>query len=272
MSRPRRDWLPALGEAAFAAFVTEGYRRTQVQDVATRMKVSIGTIYKQVESKEALFELAVRWALALPLEAERPLRSRPLAEITAMVRRKISARFVWPVLKAALRTGRSANGRAQLAAVLNELYDGCSRERRFIALLDRCAQDLPELAEAYVNSVKVRYLADLADFLRRQQRRGLIRATGGLPATARATIEAVVWMGCHRHFDSLPPPIDDADAREAIVAMLTQGVCRARANRRRIKPGQAMAVKHGGGRARPRATGDDLPGKPMSSIQRSRQP
>lgn len=238
MARPRRDWLPALGEAAFAAFVAEGYRRTQVQDVADRMKVSVGTIYKQVESKEALFELAACWALGLSApDSDLPLRSRPLPKLVDMITSHMESRFVWPVLKAAPRKNGSAVAPTEFAGILREMFDGCSRERRFLRLLDSCAQDIPALADAYVNAIKAPYLADLTDYLRRRQRAGAIRARGGCDATARAMVEAVVWMASCRHFDSLPPVIDDADAREAVIAMVMQGVCDGRpAKARKVAP------------------------------------
>ena len=51
-----------LIEAATAVLLEQGYRRTQIADVAERMGVSKGSIYTYVESKEALFDCVLRHA------------------------------------------------------------------------------------------------------------------------------------------------------------------------------------------------------------------
>src|SRR5918911_541542 len=65
MPRPRPpDRLEQLAESAVKVFTARGYRRAQMADVAREMGVAPGTLYLYVESKEALFDLAVRHALA----------------------------------------------------------------------------------------------------------------------------------------------------------------------------------------------------------------
>jgi Bacterial regulatory proteins, tetR family len=51
-----------LLDAATRVFIAQGYRRTQVADVAEAMRVAKGTVYLYVESKEALFDAALRYA------------------------------------------------------------------------------------------------------------------------------------------------------------------------------------------------------------------
>ena len=55
------DRIPKLLDAAAAAFVEHGFHRTQMDDVAERLGVSKGTIYRTVDSKEALFAAVVEW-------------------------------------------------------------------------------------------------------------------------------------------------------------------------------------------------------------------
>ena len=49
-----------LFAAATAVFIEQGYRRTQMSDVARRLGVAKGTLYLYVESKEALFDAVLR--------------------------------------------------------------------------------------------------------------------------------------------------------------------------------------------------------------------
>src|SRR5512134_3420545 len=66
------DRLEQLVECATRVFVEQGYARTQMADVAEAMGVAKGTLYLYVESKEALFDLVVRF-----LSAEHPVTAPP---------------------------------------------------------------------------------------------------------------------------------------------------------------------------------------------------
>ena len=57
-----KDRFHDLVEAATSVFLEQGYRRTQMADVAARMGVAKGTVYLYVESKEALFDAVIRHA------------------------------------------------------------------------------------------------------------------------------------------------------------------------------------------------------------------
>ena len=62
------DRLDALVDAATGVFIAQGYRRAQMADVAAVLGLAKGTLYLYVESKEALFDLVVRYA-----DAPRPI-------------------------------------------------------------------------------------------------------------------------------------------------------------------------------------------------------
>ena len=64
------DRLPKLLDAAAAAFVEHGFHRTQMDDVAERLGVSKGTIYRTVDSKESLFAAVIAWSETADRNAE----------------------------------------------------------------------------------------------------------------------------------------------------------------------------------------------------------
>src|SRR5438093_11638186 len=66
------DRLARLVECATQVFIDQGYRRTQMADVADALGVAKGTLYLYVESKDALFDLVARYA-----DAERPFQDPP---------------------------------------------------------------------------------------------------------------------------------------------------------------------------------------------------
>ena len=71
------DRFPAVVAAATRVFITHGYQRTQVQDVADALGLAKGTLYGYADGKAALFAAAVRYAdghEAWPVVADLPGR------------------------------------------------------------------------------------------------------------------------------------------------------------------------------------------------------
>src|SRR5262249_2247727 len=136
------DRFQALLEAATAVFVEQGYRRTQVADVAERMGLAKGSVYTYVESKEALFDCVVRYAdSARAIELPRTLpvpTPRPGATVAAL-KSRLEREGALPALTAALARDRVRDVHSELRAILAELYDTLARHRTAIKLLDRCA-------------------------------------------------------------------------------------------------------------------------------------
>src|SRR5215813_521923 len=108
------DRLPHLVICATNVFITQGYRRTQMDDVATALGVAKGTLYLYVESKEALFDLVVRCADAEPLLPQlRPLplpTPKPGATLN-YVRERLAQNQTFPALTAALARQRVRDAR-----------------------------------------------------------------------------------------------------------------------------------------------------------------
>ena len=74
---PRRrpdDKFQKVLDAAAAVFIEQGYRRTQMADVASAMGVAKGTLYLYVASKEALFDAALRYVDNEDAPSEPPSR------------------------------------------------------------------------------------------------------------------------------------------------------------------------------------------------------
>jgi AcrR family transcriptional regulator len=218
MARPAKDWRPEIAEAALAAFTARGYRQTQVADVARRLRIAVGTIYTQVEGKQALFNLAMCRALESPLAGS--------VDAAELLRRDLAGGSRHPSLARALARRRPADPKAEVTGIIGELYDLLAARRRLIKLLDRCAWDMPELAELYATRVKGKYITDLTRYVARRMREGAFAAPAKPEATARAAMEAVVWMAMHRHNDAMPPAIDEATARASVVALVAKGLLR----------------------------------------------
>ncbi|RMF21271.1 MAG: TetR/AcrR family transcriptional regulator, partial [Deltaproteobacteria bacterium] len=105
------DRFDRLVDAAASVFIEQGYRRTQMADVAAAAGIAKGTLYLYVESKDALFDFVLRHADAprpLPVPDVLPVPS-PLPDAT---REYVAARLASEARLSALERalGRSGEG------------------------------------------------------------------------------------------------------------------------------------------------------------------
>jgi AcrR family transcriptional regulator len=220
------DRYERLIDAATRVFLDLGYRRAQMDDVARSAGVAKGTLYLYFESKEALFDAALRSA-----DQPRPIsppRSLPVptprrGTTLQAVRRRLAEEQRFPALAKALGRRRAIGVRAELEAIVAELYAVFHRNRTGIKLLDRCAHDYPELADIWFRHGRGGLLERLGRFLESRVRAKRLRAVADLPAAARFLLETVVFWAVHRHWDPAPQEIEDDTARR----LVTELVCRA---------------------------------------------
>lgn len=217
----------ALLDAATAVFLEQGYRRTQVADVAARMGLSKGSIYTYVESKEALFDCVLRYAdRAGRVEVPKalPVPTPPPGATLQLVEKRVSEERDLPSLTAAFSRTRVPDVRAELDAVLGELYDSLARHRAAIKLVERCAPDYPELARVWYRAGREEALSRLARYLDDRARRGRLRRFEDGAVAARIVLETLVFWAVHRHWDPSPQAVDEASARRTALSFLTSAL------------------------------------------------
>jgi AcrR family transcriptional regulator len=223
------DRFEALLEAATAVFLEQGYRRTQMADVAARMGLAKGSVYTYVESKEALFDLALRHAdRAEPVELPDALPvATPSSAVTLrMLRERLAEEARLPLLAAALARARVADVRAELEGVLGELYDLLARHRTAIKLIDRCAHDYPELAKLWFSAGREDALSLLGSYLDERTRRGRLRRFEDARVEARLVLETLVFWAVHRHWDAAPQAVDEAASRRTVIEFLISALAK----------------------------------------------
>jgi AcrR family transcriptional regulator len=225
-ARARRgtDRSSDVARAALECFSNGGYRLTQIAHVAARLGVSVGSIYRYVDSKEALFHLAVLETLGGVADAQpAPLSVKGLEDTAALLRREIAREGLWPVLAKAARAPAPGDLRREAETIGGELYDIISARARIIRLLDRCAHEAPGLAEVFDDEVRYPLMADLVAWV---VRRGY--APEGSPADAealaRGAMEAVAWLAKNRPSDPTAAAITDEQARRAAVRIFSSAV------------------------------------------------
>lgn len=215
------DRIEQLVSVATDVFIEQGYRRTQISDVAEALGVGKGTIYLYVESKEALFDLALRFADAPRPFAEPPVlpvRTPRPGETVRFVREQLASQGVLSTLAAARRRRRrAADSAAELEGIIRELYDILARNRRALKLVDRSAPDYPEIAELWFAGARGGLVDLLSDYLADRIRRGVLRSVPDPVVAARLILETTVFWAVHRHWDAHPQSVDEEVARDTVV-------------------------------------------------------
>jgi AcrR family transcriptional regulator len=220
---PRRipdDRFERLVECATRVFIEQGYRRTQMGDIAESLGVAKGTVYLYVESKEALFDLVVRSAdstggvavpTALPVPTPAPGATLAVAE------QRMAKGAALPALNAALERKQVRDARGELEEVVRELYRTLSANREGIKLLDRAGRDFPDLADLWFRGGREGLLGLFSEYIEDRIRRKCFRPVPDVTVAARLIIETIVFWAVHRHWDPHPQTIEESVSEETVV-------------------------------------------------------
>lgn len=213
------DRLPELIRTATQVFIAQGYRRTQMADVADALGVAKGTLYLYVESKEALFDLVCRYADAPPDPEDAPafpIRTPGPGATLRFVREELRRHQPLPALTAALARKRITDAPGEVRAIMGELYDLLARNRRRIKLIDTSARDYPELAALWFEGARGGLLSRLREYLESRIGRGALEPVPDIATAARLILETTVFWAVHRHFESRPEDVSDEVARDTV--------------------------------------------------------
>jgi AcrR family transcriptional regulator len=210
-------------------FIRQGYRGTQMEDVARTLGLAKGTLYGYVESKEALFDVALRVAdghAPLPERAQLPVRTpRPGTTVEAM-RSRLAVEVSDLELLAALARPKPIDAAAELTAVVRDLYGRMYRNRRAIKLVDRCALDQPELAKVWFAEGRYAQHGALVEYLEQRIGQGYFRKVPSTHVAARTILETIAFWAVHRHWDPSPQEVSEEAVQATIVDLGVQCLVR----------------------------------------------
>jgi AcrR family transcriptional regulator len=218
------DRFAQLVEIATKTFVTRGYRLTQMSDVADALGVAKGTLYGYVESKEALFDAAVRFAdgqLEPPSTSALPLPAPPAGATVAYIRERLVQEAGELELARVLSLPKGGPVRAdEFERVVRDLYRRMSRNRRAAKLVDRCAVDFPELASIWFEQGRWGQVALLAHYFETRAAEGFLRTVPNVQLAARMVLETVALWAIHMPWDASPRPFADDEVEDSVTDML----------------------------------------------------
>lgn len=213
-----------VARAACDVFIAKGYRGARLTDVAERLELSHALLYRYVESKEALVDLAARYAMdpGADLDAVVPLASPPAGHLAELLRAWLAGQAAFPSLRAALAHDPGGDARAELAGIVDELYDFVERNRLPLLLIESLADDHPELSGNAVNDRKRAHTLRLATFLASRAATGRLRPLADPEVAALFLNETIAWFAQHRQRDPNTAQIDDQLARSQVRELLLE--------------------------------------------------
>ncbi len=222
--------IDRIADAATETFIRNGFTQAKVTAIADSARVGPGTIYLYAESKEALYDLALRraledpaiWDLKLPHPAPRP------GEIADHAWRCLQNAAQFPRLWLAIDSSPPPPGevRAELEGILHELGTWLHRYRRGIKLIERTAPDWPEVAQVFYRRFWRGGVRRVADYLARRVRERALAPGGDPLVRAHLLTETLAWMSVHRYWSDEAAALPDEPVAAAGYSLLLDGLAR----------------------------------------------
>jgi AcrR family transcriptional regulator len=226
---PAAERHAAIAAAATDEFGRVGYRRTRTADVARRAGISSGSVFTYVQSKEALFHLVFLHGFGLvDDETPLPIPTPEPGETVALIENGMR-RIPAPCMRAALKVDDPDDVAAEVRAIVEERYAIFDRYWPMLAVIERCAVDLPDLEAYYFGKLRVANFDQLARYLDRRATSGHLRAMPDASAAARVVSETITWFAWHRREGRDAHTYDDEAARETVVAFIAAALIPERA-------------------------------------------
>jgi AcrR family transcriptional regulator len=219
--RPAGQRLTEVAGAATASFGQFGYRGTKMADVAAKAGMSSGSLFTYVESKEALFHLVfVHWfdksperLPVLPVATPAPGETLKVIEVGLQ-------EIQMPRMRAALAEMEPADVAKELRNIVEERYALVTYYWPLIAVIERCAVEMPELEAAWYGLARAGTFEELSNYMERRMAGGYLRAMPDAEVAARVVTESVTWFAWHRRQGRDASLYEDEAARRTVVEFI----------------------------------------------------
>jgi AcrR family transcriptional regulator len=218
---PASERMLELARAATEEFGRLGYRGTKTADVAAKAGMSTGSLFTYVESKEALFHLV--FLLGFEMTAERPpvlpVATPGPGETLEVIDAGLS-QIQMPCMRAALAEEQPADVEHELREIVEERYALIEHYWPLIAVIERCAVEMPELEAAWFGLARAGSFEELGNYLERRMAEGKLRSMPDAEVAARVVTESLSWFAWHRHEGRDSALYDDDVVRRTVVAFI----------------------------------------------------
>jgi AcrR family transcriptional regulator len=141
------------------------------------------------------------------------------------VRERLAEANALPQLDAALERHDGVDPRAELEAIVRELYAASGPYRRAKNLIAASARDWPDLAAIYYVEIRRDVIRRLTRYLERRIAQKRLRPVPDAATAARLILETVAWFARHRYGAPDSAMIRDDVAQETVVHVLVSAFC-----------------------------------------------
>jgi AcrR family transcriptional regulator len=218
---PASERMLELARAATAEFGRLGYRGTKTAEVATKAGISTGSLFNYVESKEALFHLV--FLFGFEMTSERPPAlpvATPAPGATLAVIEAGLAQVQMPLMRAALSEDHPADVALELREIVEERYTLIEHYWPLIAVIERCAVEMPELEATWFGLTRAGSFEELGTYLERRMAEGLLRPMPDAGVAARVVTESLSWFAWHRREGRDSSLYTDDAARRTVIEFI----------------------------------------------------
>lgn len=226
-TRPKTRLTDLVATAAEVFIRSRGYRRTQMDEIASRLGVSKGALYLCVESKEALFDLALRFAdhpQTFDEPDTLPVPTPASGTTLAYVRSRMASDESFLAFAALATAASSGDASRELEDLIRALYRALYQNRRAVKLIDTCAADHPELAQMWYEAGRGSIVSLLLPFIQTRVDAGLFAALPDSELAARYVLETCVFWAIHLHWDPHPESHNHAHIEDTVIHFLVRGL------------------------------------------------
>lgn len=199
-----------------------------MDDIAERLGVSKGTIYRAVDSKESLFAAVIAWSdNSDDIPATGIDGSADVAKVAASVAADLAAAVVTLELTSIVASreplGATGDFGDEVARITTGLYQLMQNRRTAVMVLDRCANELPELAAVWFGDGRYALVDLWHDYL--ELRSSQMAGNVDRSVLARTIVEIVTIWAVKMPWDPAPRlyPVDTSVACASMVRSLVTG-------------------------------------------------
>jgi AcrR family transcriptional regulator len=213
--------LSEVATAATEEFGRLGYRSTKTAEVAAKAGMSTGSLFTYVESKEALFhlvflhgfEMTSQQLPVLPVATPGPGQTLHVIE-TGLAQVQV------PRIRAALAEEHPDDVALELREIIEERYELIEKYWPLIAVIERCAVEIPELEAAWFGLARAGSFEELGTYLDRRMANRLLRRMPNAEVAARVVTESLSWFAWHRHEGRDSALYEDNAVRRTVVEFI----------------------------------------------------
>jgi AcrR family transcriptional regulator len=218
---PPGQRLSEVAKAATEEFGRLGYRATKTAEVAAKAGMSTGSLFTYVESKEALFHLVflLGFEMTSPQLPVLPVPTPSPGETLRVIREGL-AQVQMPRIRAALAEKDPDDVALELGEIIEERYDLIEKYWPLIAVIERCAVEMPELEAEWFGLARAGSFEELGSYLDRRMADGLLRRLPDARVAARVVTESLSWFAWHRREGRDSTLYDDDAVRRTVLEFI----------------------------------------------------